>query len=182
MFRAVLKYGWESIEHEILCEGLSKEQAESKEKELIKLYKSNNPAYGYNVESGGNLSKTLSETTKDKLRHINLGKKHTEETKKKFSESMKRAYAEGRRTMTEEHLKKMRAGRRYEKIWNKGLKIDTGRRVEQYTLSGEYVRSWMHVREAQEVLKIGHIYDVCNGHRKTAGGYVWKYADQLPNA
>ena len=176
MFKAIMKYGWENIGHEIVCEGLTKEQAESKEKELIEIYKSNNPAYGYNTEGGGNLSKTVSESTKEKLRQINLGKKHTEETKKKSSKSMKKAYAEGRKTMTEEHLRKMRAGRRYEKVWNKGLTIDNGRRVSQYTVNGEFVRTWINCREAQEALKIEHIYDACKGKRKTAGGYVWMYA------
>jgi predicted GIY-YIG superfamily endonuclease len=41
-YRAIKKYGWENIKHEILFEDLSKEQAEAKEIELIKLYNSTN--------------------------------------------------------------------------------------------------------------------------------------------
>lgn len=53
MARATLKYDWDDIKHEVLFEGLSKEEAEQKEKELIALYRSNEAEYGYNIESGG---------------------------------------------------------------------------------------------------------------------------------
>lgn len=55
-FRAILKYGWDNISHEILYEGLSEEQAYETEKRLIKEYRSNEFAYGYNQSSGGEYS------------------------------------------------------------------------------------------------------------------------------
>lgn len=33
------------------------------------------------------------------------------------------------------------------------------------------------MREAQRKTGIRNIYTVCNGNRKTAGGYIWKYID-----
>ena len=51
--KAVEKYGWENIRHEILFDSLTKEEAEVKEIELIAFYKSNQREYGYNVSSGG---------------------------------------------------------------------------------------------------------------------------------
>lgn len=51
--RAIKKYGWENIQHEILSSGLTKEEACDEEKRLITLYKSNNPEYGYNLTGGG---------------------------------------------------------------------------------------------------------------------------------
>ena len=53
-FRAIQKYGWDNIKHEILFSNLTKEEAEQKEIELIALYKSNQREYRYNVENGGN--------------------------------------------------------------------------------------------------------------------------------
>lgn len=53
MWRAIQKYGWGNIQHEILFSNLTKEQAEEKERELINKYNSNNFNYGYNIESGG---------------------------------------------------------------------------------------------------------------------------------
>ena len=46
-------YGWDNFEHEILFQTLSKEEAQEKEIELIKLYKTNNPKFGYNRSKGG---------------------------------------------------------------------------------------------------------------------------------
>lgn len=55
-YSAITKYGWDNFQHEILYEGLSKEEAETKEQILIKKFNSNNPKYGYNIASGGNSS------------------------------------------------------------------------------------------------------------------------------
>lgn len=50
---AIEKYGWENFEHIILFDGLSREEANIKEIEMISLYKSDDKMYGYNVTSGG---------------------------------------------------------------------------------------------------------------------------------
>lgn len=50
---AVKKYGWDAFTHEIIAEGLSREDAFEREKELIKEYKSTDPNFGYNVSVGG---------------------------------------------------------------------------------------------------------------------------------
>lgn len=52
-YRAICLYGWDEINHEVLLPGIDKEEAERKEIELIKLYKSNNRDYGYNIKAGG---------------------------------------------------------------------------------------------------------------------------------
>lgn len=91
---AINKYGWENIKHEILFDNLSKKEAETKEIELIKKYKSNNIKYGYNIENGGNATGKLSEETKRKIslankgRHF-IGRKHTEEEKQRVSKKLK---------------------------------------------------------------------------------------------
>ena len=53
-WRAIQKYDWSNIEHYIIFEGLTKEQAENKEIELIALWNTTNPECGYNHENGGN--------------------------------------------------------------------------------------------------------------------------------
>lgn len=52
-YNAIQKYGWDNIEHKILYENLSKEEAQGKEIELIKRYKTNKTKYGYNNTKGG---------------------------------------------------------------------------------------------------------------------------------
>lgn len=94
-YRAIQKYGWNNFEHKILFKGLTKAEAEKKEIELISLYQSNNPKYGYNVDNGGNTTGTHSEITRRKLSNYmmgdtrNRGRIHTEESKRHMSESHK---------------------------------------------------------------------------------------------
>ena len=64
--KAIKKYGWDNIKHEILFENLTKEEAEKKEVELIDFYNSNDKRYGYNIENGGSHN-VCSEETKRKM-------------------------------------------------------------------------------------------------------------------
>ena len=64
---AIQKYGWENITHEILREGLSKNEAENEEIRLIKLFNSTDSKHGYNIENGGNCPGTHSEETRKKI-------------------------------------------------------------------------------------------------------------------
>lgn len=79
-YRAIKKYGWNNINHEILFVNLLESEATEIEKELIKKYKTMNPNYGYNSTSGGEIGKTLTEQAKIKIsenrKGIYSGKKH----------------------------------------------------------------------------------------------------------
>lgn len=52
-YRAIQKYGWGNIKHEVLLSNLSFEEATSAEKDYIKKYKTHNKYYGYNCTDGG---------------------------------------------------------------------------------------------------------------------------------
>lgn len=52
-FNAIKKYGWDNIQHIVLYEGLTKEQACEKEVELISQYHTSDMKRGYNLTSGG---------------------------------------------------------------------------------------------------------------------------------
>ena len=51
------------------------------------------------------------------------------------------------------------------------------KKILQFTKSGEFVREWPSIREASKQLKINcsNICSCCNGIRKSAGSFVWKY-------
>lgn len=53
VYKAIKKYGWENIEHLVLFTNLSEMEAKTKEIELIARYNTFNPAYGYNLTTGG---------------------------------------------------------------------------------------------------------------------------------
>ena len=53
------------------------------------------------------------------------------------------------------------------------------RKIQQYSLDGEYICTYSTYAEANEALgknrNSSHISEVCRGLRKTAFGYIWKY-------
>lgn len=74
VYGAILKYGWNNVKHEVLFEGLTKEQAEEEEKALIKRYGTTGHANGYDVELGGNATGKVSDETPRKKRARFSGK------------------------------------------------------------------------------------------------------------
>lgn len=85
--KAIEKYGWDNIKHEVLFDGLTKEEAEKLEIELISKYKSNNKKYGYNISNGGNALGKHSEETKKKISLKNKNRVFSEETRRKMREN-----------------------------------------------------------------------------------------------
>lgn len=98
VYGAILKCGWNNVKHEVLFEGLTKEQAEEEEKALIKRYDTTSHANGYNVELGGNATGKVSDESKRKNseshkglmageKHWNYGKHWNESVRQKISEA-----------------------------------------------------------------------------------------------
>ena len=71
MWKAIQKYGWENITHEICYTNLSEDEANNLEQALVKEYNSTDPKFGYNIRPGG---------------LVVSGWHHTEETIKKLAE------------------------------------------------------------------------------------------------
>lgn len=59
----------------------------------------------------------------------------------------------------------------------KKVQMKRYKRVAQYDLNGNFIREWDGMTVAQNALNIKHIASVCNGQRKTAGGFIWKYVN-----
>jgi hypothetical protein len=74
-YNAIQKYGWNNIQHIIVAENLSLDEANALERELISKYNSTNPLFGYNVDNGGNNLGSKSEDHKRKIRESNLPSK-----------------------------------------------------------------------------------------------------------
>lgn len=53
------------------------------------------------------------------------------------------------------------------------------RKVIQYDKNNNYIKTFEYIKDAEKELKIhcSSISSVCLGKRKSAGGYIWKYAD-----
>ncbi len=159
-YREIKRYGWNNIKHEILFDGLSKQEAEQKEIELIAHYKSNNHNFGYNIENGGNCIGTHSDETKRKISNGNKGKIISKETRKKMSDSHK--------------------GKIFTKNHCKNIGISHKKLILQFSQSNIFLRVWDSATDAEHETAIlrQSIISCCKGKSKTAGGYIWRYVQQ----
>ena len=104
-FRAIVKYGWNNIKHEILYTDLTEKEAKTKEIELIAQYNSTNINFGYNITKGGDTRASMSEETRLKMISKLKGQKRTEEQKLKYK---KAAILRPKRLfLSEEHKQKI---------------------------------------------------------------------------
>lgn len=157
-WNAIVKYGWDNFLHEIVCEGLSSEQAFSLEQELIAAYKATDPRFGYNLTDGGFGGAR--------------GVRNSEETKRRKSESAKLAWSRPRRGNLQKRSRV--CGQRYQvKQGHKKMA------VEQWTKDGVYVQTWVSMCEIERVLGIptGKISECCRGKRPSYRGYIWKLSE-----
>lgn len=169
-FKAILKYGWDNIKHEILFDSLTKEEACQKEIELISKYKSNIPQFGYNKSSGGECAASGVVFTTErlcKMSEAHKGKRLSEETRQKLSEALKGENAfwygkhhsiETRKKLSQTHKGKPALNKK------KVLCVETGNIYESVTTAAKEIG-----------VSLSLIVVVCKGKQKTAGGYHWKY-------
>ena len=184
MKRAIKKYGWQNIKHEILFEKLTKEQACKKEIELIALYDSTNKQKGYNVSSGGEGTIGVKPTieSKEKNRIAHLGKKASLETRKKISESNKGKHNKKR---SEEQKKKIS-----EKTKNAMKNPELRKRLSELAQNRknntkkvkciETNKIYQTIREASKDTNICayNIGQNCLKKRKSAGKLHWEFVKE----
>lgn len=200
---AITKYGWDNISHEILFTGLSRNEANEKEIELIALYDSTNPKRGYNVTRGGNC-RFLGEN------HPLYGKKRSPETIAKVVAKIKgRPWTENQRRASEKYYMTHKAHNygktasmeTKEKLRQSHLgqcrphdpetiaKITEANKymrkpVAQYSLSGEILTTYDSVTAAGKAIGEGkvpkeNIRQCCHGRKKTAYGYIWRFIEEV---
>lgn len=99
---------------------------------------------------------TKCRTSKRGKEHGNFGKNHylSKETKDKISKS---------------HLGKK---------LSKETIIKKSKPINQYNLEGNFIKEWISAKEARKYFK-GDIVACIQGRQKTAGGYIWKFKENL---
>ena len=186
-FRAIVKYGWNNIKHEILYTDLTEKEAKTKEIELIAQYNSTNINFGYNITKGGDTRASMSEETRLKIISKLKGQKRTEEQKLKYK---KAAMLRPKRLfLSEEHKQKISKSL----IGNKRALGNTKNRIKvaQYTLDNIYIKTWDCAKLAAEFIKCdaSGINTCCREQRDNYNNlentkykgkyknYIWRYVN-----
>jgi group I intron endonuclease len=203
--KAILKYGWDNIQHKILFDNVSKEKACQIEIELIREYKSTDPTYGYNHSIGGSCGSNGLQwdwNRREKLRKANLGKKASLETRLRQSEAAKKRNScmKGKhhtektkailkekcggennywfgKHLSNEHKEKISCTKKGCLNYNQGQHLAdiTKEKIRQKLLKRVICIETGIIYESITDTGIRHVSEACRGKRKTAGGYHWQY-------
>lgn len=150
-------------------------------KEISRKISINNEKYKGNSRL---ISDELKEKLRQRIRNLRLGKKMSEETRakisnslktmnptlkeetrKKISESVKRSYENGRdRTFSDARKETL----------SKVMTETRGVKISQYSLDGTFIKSYPSIKIACDEVGTTSIWKAVNGKSKTSGGFIWK--------
>lgn len=152
LHNAITKYGKENFKVEQIDIALDQEELDYKERQYIMCYNTLVPN-GYNLTDGGSVGKKISDVICYKI------SEHHHDVSGELNPMFGK--------------KRPELG-----LINKRTK---GKAVNQFTVDGVFVAQYPTIREAERQTGIdnGWISGCCRGKYgyKSAGGYVWKYAD-----
>lgn len=151
-WKAIEKYGWDNIKHEVLYDNLTKELADFYEQYFIEVYKSTNREYGYNCQSGGSRNY-----------------KYSDEAKRRISNSLKKLYAAAPPDTS--NARKALQKKQGRKIVQYDL---DGNRIAEYESSYDaFLQTGISNKQINQCLCLPEKI-------KRAGGYMWKYFEDAP--
>jgi group I intron endonuclease len=169
--KAIRKYGKENFSTRLLEE--IEDESLAKEREMyyidkLKTYIEFDNCNGYNMTLGGDGFRVFNmpESAKEKLRIANGGENH---------------YFYGKQLSDEHKMNCSLASLGKKKSDNARKNMSESKKKPVLQIHKEtlkVINEYESVKIAQEINKIEHISDACNGKRKTAGGYVWKFKDE----
>lgn len=165
-YNAIIKYGWNSFKHIILCR-TCKDRALLLEKTLVKYYKNKN--LSYNITDGG----------EDSIPSM-LGRHHTDETKKKIRDAAKRPASKEKKikiSIANMGSNNGMFGKPMPLYTKSAIVAAISKPVLQLDSNNSIINRFSSASEAERHLngKGSHISCCCLGKRKTAYGYKWKY-------
>ena len=191
--KAIDKYGWDNIEHYLIKDNLSKEEAIKMEIYLVEKYDTTNNKNGYNCSKGGNIphiteetrrkrsiiakNRVLSEEVKNKIRESNKNKVISKETREKMSKSQR-----GKKISLETRKKMSLAkkGKKCSKEWIENANKRKYKKINMYDIENNYIKTFNSIKEACEHTgaQAGNITKCLKGERNTCAGYLWKLFEE----
>lgn len=187
---AIKKHGIDAFDLQIIDKAETRDELCQLEKHYIELYKSfayRDDSKGYNCTIGGDgmtgqfgeLNSQYGISPKERMNEeqyaswLDKIKNPSDETRRKISEAWKgNKYFLGKKHTeeTKQYFSKIRKG-----------KIPVNRvKVNQYDLNGNFINSYISIAKAGEEVQtktLAGICMCCKGIRKSAHGYIWKYAE-----
>lgn len=165
-----------------------------REQYYINLY--NTFKNGYNETSGGGQNTEISDETRKKISDSLKGEKHpmygktlSKETREKIGKGNKgkTPWNKGKKHWnkgkivsdeTKEKMRQVHLGKTHsDEAKEKMRKAKHSKQVDQYSLDGVFIQSFVSLSNIKKQLgySIGNIGECCNGKRKTAYGFIWRY-------
>lgn len=187
-YNAIKKYGWDNIAHEILEEGLTQEEAGKAEQRYISEYRSNEPTKGYNLTSGGEAGCVHTEESRRKLseskrgKRYNIGVPFTEERKRHLREHHADVRGKKNPMFGKKRTPEEIARRQAHRVYTTGSDHPSSRPILQLDMDGNVVRRWGSIAEAAQEYCRTSIKDCLRGKYRQHKGYQWRYEDEQRNS
>lgn len=175
--KAIKKYGWNNIVKEILFIFDDKEKALNKEKEIISLYNLTNPDYGYNLDEGGKPHGNANYLTEDGKKRISEANKCHWSNPEYREKMIKKFKSVPHSKLSDETKKKISETKKQQHITPPNAKtviqLDLNEKILNYFKSASEASLYV----INSVDGCSNILKVCQGKRKTAYGYKWRFRD-----
>lgn len=159
LYRALKKYGLDAFEWEQIEHASSKDELDAKEKSYIQSYRATNRRYGYNMTFGGEGGQHTEEVKK-RISDSNKGRVKSDQERKNISSALKGKYTKEKaswwgRKHSDEEKKKIGDAQKGDKNHNYGKKASAEtRRKKSEAIKGE--KHWNHMKVVN--LDTGEIY------------------------
>lgn len=204
-YRAIQKYGWENIKHEILEKELTHDEACEREKYYISLYNSTNSNCGYNITSGGdgcvhnkypfvqkydnnivNVFRSRNEAKnkfgfKTASGFISRITSNYQPEKYSFCEINSKEYEELKHIQNDFYIKDYmqmvheNIGKNISKTRNKQAVCQINKHTK------EIVKTFDSIRDAGKEMNVSprSISYACKGNGRLCLGYIWRFIDEI---
>lgn len=173
-YASIQRYGWDGFTHEILHSDLTHDEACRLEQMYIREWNLRDDRFGYNLTDGGEgcYGRTTSDETRNKLSqsHMGIGKSVplSDEHREKISLAQ----------IGVPHPHRGRSGIPFSKEHRKSLSDAHKRAVLMYDKDGKLIRRFDCSHDGAKFVGLKTSADInkcCQGNRKSAGGYTWRY-------
>lgn len=200
--RAISKYGWNNLLHEVLITGLTQKEAEQKERELIAYYKSADRDFGYNLDLGGSGAGRVSEETRRKISEGHIGVNASSVCQYSMSGEFIKEYNSQIEAAKEHFVSDsaismccrniLKSVNNYiwrysdEKLTEEHIKWcntnDMDKRkmpIKQYTMNGDFIKEYESAEYASRIYGFDapSIRQCCKHNRKSSHGFIWQYSN-----